>query len=327
MFASVDVGAANTGCAVANGAGQMIAERTIPTLAHEGPESVLNRIAATVNDLAATAGERILALGVGVPGLADFHRGRTVFLPNLPGGWRDLPVAERLSARVGCPVFLLNDARMAALGELWFGHGRGAKTMVAITVGTGIGGGVVIERKLRLGPLGAAGEIGHQTILPDGPLCGCGNHGCLETLASGPALMGEGVRLMNSGHAPHLYDMVAGDANRITPRLMAQAAAAGDSSVREAIVRAARYLGIGVANIITVLNPELVVVGGDVAGVGPLLIETVRREVRERVRLFPAEKVRIETSALEDKAGLWGGIALAMARLKQSSSQSPSETL
>jgi glucokinase len=133
MFASVDVGAAFTGCAVANGAGQMLAERTIPTLAHEGPESVLNRIAATVNDLASTAGERVLALGVGVPGLADFHRGRTVFLPNLPGGWRDLPVAERLSARVGCPVFLLNDARMAALGELWFGHGRNAKTMVAIT--------------------------------------------------------------------------------------------------------------------------------------------------------------------------------------------------
>jgi glucokinase len=326
MFASVDVGAANTGCAVANGAGQMIAERTIPTLAHEGPESVLTRIGAAVNDLAAEAGERVVALGVGVPGLADFHRGRTVFLPNLPG-WRDCPVVERLSARVGCPVFLLNDARMAALGELWFGHGRNAKTMVAITVGTGIGGGVVIERKLRLGPLGAAGEIGHQTILPDGPLCGCGNHGCLETLASGPALMGEGVRLMNSGHAPRLYDMVAGDANRVTPRLMAQAAAAGDSSVREAIVRAARYLGIGVANVITVLNPELVVVGGDVAGVGPLLIETVRREVRERVRLFPAEKVRIESSALDDKAGLWGGIALAIARLKQASSQVSSEAV
>jgi glucokinase len=316
MFASVDIGAAMTACGVASGAGQMVAERSIPTLSHEGPDAVLNRVAATVNELAAGAGQKPLAMGVGVPGLADFHRGRSLFLPNLPTQWRDFPVADRLAARVGCPVFLLNDARMAALGELWFGHGRNARTMVVFMLGTGIGGGVVIERKLRLGAIGAAGEIGHQTILPEGPLCGCGNRGCLETLASAPALVGEGTRLMKSGHAPKLYDMVRGDADGITPRLMGQAAAAGDSSVREAIVRAARYLGIGVSNVIAVLYPELVVLGGEVAGIGPLLIETVRREVRERVRLFPVDNVRIESSALEDQAGLWGGVALAMARLK-----------
>jgi glucokinase len=325
MFASVDVGASITGCAMATGAGQMVAERSIPTLAHEGPDAVLDRIAAAVNEMAAEVRQRPLALGLGVPGLADFHRGRTVFLPNLPTQWRNFPVAENLSARVNCPVFVLNDARMAALGELWFGLGRGARTMVVFTVGTGIGGGVVIERKLRLGPLGAAGEIGHQTIQPDGPLCGCGNRGCLETLASGPALIGEGTRLMKSGHAPHLYDMVEANADRITPRLMAQAAAAGDTSVREAVARAARFLGIGVSNVIAVLHPELVVLGGEVAGIGPLLIETVRREVRERVRLFPVESVRIESSTLQDKASLWGGIALAIARVKPAAGPPSSE--
>jgi glucokinase len=258
MFASVDIGGTNTSCAVASGAGQMLAERIIPTLPHEGPEAVLSRIAATINELAASTGQRLAAFGVGVPGIADFHRGRTLFLPNLPNGWRDYPVAERLSAAVGCPVFLLNDARMAALGELWFGHGRGVKTMLVFTVGTGIGGGVVIDRKLRLGPLGAAGEIGHQTILPDGPLCGCGNRGCLETLAGGPALIGAGVRLMKSGHASRLYDLVEGSADRVTPRLVAQAAAAGDKFVREELLRAGRMLGIGVSNVIAVLNPELV---------------------------------------------------------------------
>src|SRR5512135_1587867 len=121
MFASVDIGGAITSCGVASGAGQMLAERTIPTMSHEGPEAVLSRIAATVKDLATSSGQRLAALGVGAPGLVDFHRGRTVFLPNLPTGWRDFPVAERLSGAVGCPVFLLNDARMAALGELWFG--------------------------------------------------------------------------------------------------------------------------------------------------------------------------------------------------------------
>lgn len=328
MFASADIGGTITICAVATGAGQMVSERTIPTLSHEGPEAVLRRVASTICEMAAAAGQRLAAFGVGVPGLADFHRGRTLFLPNMPTGWRDFPVADRLSAAVGCPVFLLNDARMAALGELWYGRGRGIKTMVSFTVGTGIGGGVVIDRKLRLGPLAAAGEIGHQTILPDGPLCGCGNRGCLEALASGPALIGEGVRLMQSGHATHLYDMVGGDAGRITPRLMAEAAAVGDLFVRDSIGRAARFLGIGISNVITVLCPELVVIGGDVAGgLGAMLIDTVRREVRERVRLVPVDRVRIEGSALEDKASLWGGVALAIARVKQASGPPVAESI
>ncbi len=328
MFASVDIGASVTSCAVATGAGQMVDERTIPTMPHEGPEGVLRRIAATINEMSAAAGKHPAALGVGVPGLADFHRGRTLFLPNLPLGWRDFPVADRLSAAVACPVFLLNDARMATLGELWYGHGRGVKTMVAFTVGTGIGGGVVTDRKLRLGPLGAAGEIGHQTILPDGPLCGCGNRGCLETVASGPALIGEGVRLMKSGHASHLYELVEGDVEHITPRLMAQAAAAGDLSVRDSIVRAARLLGIGVSNVITILYPELVILGGYVtSGLGPLLLDVVKKEVHERVRVVPAERVRIESSALGEKAGLWGGLALAIARVKQAAGQPISESI
>ncbi len=328
MFASVAIGGTITSCAVATGAGQILAERTIPTLSHEGSEAVLHRIAVTINEMAAAASQRLAAVGVGVPGLADFHRGRTLFLPNLPTGWRDFPVADRLSKALGCPVFLLNDARMAALGELWFGHGRGVKSMVAFTIGTGIGGGVVIDRKLRLGPLAAAGEIGHQTILPDGPLCGCGNRGCLEALASGPALIGQGVRLMKSGHAPRLYEMVEGDASRITPHLMAQAAAAGDVSVHESIRRSARLLGIGVSNVITVLCPELVVIGGDVAAsLGAMLMDVVRREVHDRVRLVPLDRVRIECSALEEKAGLLGGVALAIARVKRASGQPGAESI
>jgi glucokinase len=314
MFASVDVGGTNTGCAVATGAGQLIAERSILTLAHEGPQAVLARIAGTIKELAAQAGGRVAALGVGVPGLADFHRGHTLFLPNLPTHWRDVPVTDILKGHLNCPVFVLNDARMAALGELWYGHGKTVKTMILVTIGTGIGGGIVIDRKLRLGTLGAAGEIGHQTILPDGPRCGCGNSGCLEALASGPALIGEAVRLMRSGHAAHLREMVEGDAGRITLTHLAKAAAAGDAAVRGAIVRAGRFLGIGIANVITLINPDLVVLGGEVSSLGPTLIESVQLEVRERVRMFPAEHVRIEKSMLEDKAGLWGGVALAIAR-------------
>ncbi len=327
MFASVDLGGTNTACALATGVGKLIAERIIPTLAHEGPDAVLTRIAGTVNEMAAEAGGRVLALGVGLPGLADFHRGRALFMPNLPTHWRDVPVSDFLSARLQCPVFVLNDARMAALGELWYGHGKGIKTMVFLHLGTGIGGGIVIDRKLRLGPLGAAGEIGHQTILPDGPQCGCGNRGCLEALASVPALVGEGVRLMKSGHATHLREMVGGDTGKITPAEMARAAGAGDASVRAAIVRAGRFLGIGIANVITVVNPEIVVMGGEVATIGPLLVDAVQREVRERIRIFPVEHVKIETSLLEDKAGLWGGVALATARAGKPAGQPVADSI
>jgi glucokinase len=184
--------------------------------------------------------------------------------------------------------------------------------MAFFALGTGIGGGVAIDGRLRLGPLGAAGELGHYTILPDGPRCGCGNLGCLETLASGPAIAAEGVRLMQSGLAPKLYDLVEGDAGRVTTREMAAAAEAGDKNVAEAIVRAARYLGIGVANVVVTIHPEAVVLGGGVAQIGDLLFETVRQTVRERVGMFPTDGVAILPSALGENAGSLGGIALAV---------------
>jgi glucokinase len=221
-------------------------------------------------------------------------------------------VRELLAPRVGCPVYLLNDVRTATLGELTFGHGRGGKSMVFFALGTGIGGGVAIDGKLRLGPLGAAGELGHQIILPDGPRCGCGSLGCLETLASGPAITAEGIRLMLSGLAPKLYELVEGDAGRVTTREMAAAAQAGDANVAEAIVRAARYLGIGVVNMVVAIHPEIVVLGGGVAQIGDLLFDTVRKTVRERVGMFPTDGVSVLPSALGENAGALGGIALAM---------------
>jgi glucokinase len=179
-------------------------------------------------------------------------------------------------------------------------------------LGTGIGGGLAIDGKLRLGSMGAAGELGHQTILADGPQCGCGSRGCLETLASGPAITAEGVRLMRSGLAPRLHEIVRGNADVVSPKTMAEAARTGETSVRSAIERAAEYLGIGVANVVTMLHPELVIIGGGVAALGDLLLETVRATVCRRVRMFPPESVSIEISTLGDQAGLYGAIALAM---------------
>jgi glucokinase len=184
LFATVDLGGTKIAAAIAGADGEILAEGRIATNSHEGPAGVLPRIAGLVADLSARLGAQPVAAGMGVPGLIDVRTGVTRFLPNLPSQWRGVPVGLTLSTALGCPVFLLNDARMAALGEFTFGRGRSVDTMIFLTIGTGIGGGVIVDRKLRLGPLGAAGELGHQTIQRDGPLCGCGNRGCLEALAS-----------------------------------------------------------------------------------------------------------------------------------------------
>ncbi len=311
-YVSVDLGGTNIACALADEAMNLLGETSIPTESHLGSQGVISRIGDAVEAICAEHRFSPIGLGLGVPGLADVAAGRTLFLPNLPTQWRGVDVSAPLSDRLRCPVSLLNDARMATLGELTFGAGKnGVKGFVFFTLGTGVGGGIAIDGKLRLGPFGAAGELGHQTILPDGPLCGCGNRGCLETLASGPALIGKGAWLVKSGRAPVLRERIGGDLNLLSPAEMAAAAADGDEAVREVIVEAARHVGIGVANIITALHPELVVLGGGVARIGPLLFDTVRETVNERVGMFSAVDIRIEPSALGDKAGTWGGLELA----------------
>ena len=313
-YAAVDLGGTKIAAAIATADGEFVIEDKVPTDSHAGPEAVLQRVADTVNRLAEESGCRPEAVGMGVPGLVDLPAGTTKFLPNLPTKWRDVPAAGTLSEEIGCPVYLLNDVRTITLGELTFGHGRdeSVRTMAYFALGTGVGGGVVIDGKLRLGPLGAAGELGHQTIIADGHLCGCGNRGCLETLCSGPSIASEGVRMLKSGLAPKLYEIAGGDPENVTAREMAQAAEQGDENVVDALHRAGAYLGIGIANIVTALHPELVVIGGGVANIGDVLLNPARETVAKRVRMFPADSVRIEQSKLGGKAALLGGIALAM---------------
>jgi glucokinase len=313
LLVGVDLGGTRIKAAVADGAGRILVHATVPTESYRGPEGVIDIIAGLVQRLATPLGGSLHGLGMGVPGLIDIATGTTKFMPNFPTQWRDVPVARMLTDKLQCPVRLLNDVRTAALGELKFGHGQQQPdlTMAFFAIGTGVGGAVVVDGKLRLGPLGAAGELGHQTLLPDGPRCGCGNHGCLETLASGPAITAEGVRLLHTGLAPRLYELVAGDAGRVNPREMQAAAIAGDELVREALDRAATYLGIAAANVVTVLHPDLIVLAGGVAELGDILLDRVRLVIRQRVGMFPAHEVRVEQSLLGEQVGMLGAIALA----------------
>lgn len=187
IYASVDLGGTKIACAFGTADGSILSRDQIPTLAHEGPKAVLERVSELIESMVQKQGEHPVALGMGVPGLADRQNGKTLFLPNLPTQWRNVPVSDVLTPKIGCPVYLLNDVRTATLGELTYGHGKTANTMAFFAIGTGIGGGVAVDGKLRLGPLGAAGELGHQTIIPDGQLCAATLEGCLAGQPAIPA--------------------------------------------------------------------------------------------------------------------------------------------
>jgi glucokinase len=314
VFAGIDLGGTTLKAVIADAAGNQLAHRAVPSEAHRGPADVLARMAGLVRELWEASGSAaLLGVGVGVPGLVDVASGVTEFLPNLPTQWRRVPVAQVLTERLNAPVRLLNDARLATFGELRFGHGKNQPTltMAFFAIGTGVGGGLAIDGKLWLGPLGAAGELGHQTIMPYGARCGCGNRGCLETIASGTAIAAEGVRLARSGLAPHLFAHVEGNMDRVTAREMF-AVSDHDPAVRDALNDAAKAIGIAAANVVTILHPDLIVLGGGVAEMGSLLVETVAQVIRDRVGMFPTDQVRVVRSLLGDQAGLYGAIALAI---------------
>ncbi len=247
-----------------------------------GPDAVVGAI----TDLARDAVERfpsIETVGVGVPGLYDPATGRTRFIVNIPGDWAGHPVAEPVTAAVGLPTALINDARAFGLAELHLGAGRGARSMVGLTLGTGVGGVIAIDGRVHLGHDGTAGELGHQTIDPDGPSCGCGDNGCLEAF----------VRA----------DRFAEACGTSTVKEAVIAARAGDARAMAGITRVGTYLGIGIANMIEVITPDRVVIGGGISAAADLLFDPIRAELRRRVRTTALDEVELVVAEL----GTWAG--------------------
>ncbi|MGE5560334.1 MAG: ROK family protein [Chloroflexota bacterium] len=283
-----------------------------PTLAAEGPDAVIARSAALLRQALAKTGcrpEELVAVGVGMPGPLDVGRGVVVYAPNFPG-WQNVPLVARLRAAMGVPVHMENDARMVTYGEFRFGAGRGFQNLIGITLGTGIGSGLIIGGELYVGALsGTAGEIGHMTIEPDGLRCGCGNQGCLETLAAAPAIVAATHRLLLSGRPSALAER---DLGTLTAGDVAAAAAAGDEAAREVFARAGYYLGIAAANLINALNPEAIIFGGGVAQAGELLFEPIRRTVRLRALRGIGDRTAILAAELGDPGGVLGAAAWAM---------------
>jgi glucokinase len=306
----VDLGGTQIRAALASKDGVM--ERRVATLtqAEEGPDAVIRRICAQIED--ARGGETVAAIGLGAPGPTDPYEGVVLVAPNLPG-WHHIPLRQILSKRFGVPVFIGNDANVAGLAEHRYGAGRQTNHMIYITVSTGIGGGVISGRRLLLGGQGLAGEIGHVTIDLSGEVLGEHEVGTLEGLASGPNLARRARRALAEGAASVLNNWVNGDLEAVTPRLLQEAAVAGDNFALDQFSLAGRYLGVGITNLLHIFNPERIVIGGSVwTHCHPFLSESMWTTIRSRAQ-SPGywDHLEIVTAELGDDVGLLGAIALA----------------
>jgi glucokinase len=226
------------------------------------------------------------SIGIGIPGLYEPDEGTTVFFVNMPGDWAGVPLAGPVRDATGVPTALINDARAFGLAELRLGAGRGCRTLIGLTLGTGVGGVVVIDGRVHLGYKGTAGELGHQVIDPDGPMCNCGTQGCMEAHARA--------------------DRIAEVCGQATVEDAVRAARAGDRRVIAGLAQVGRALGIGISNAIVVVNPERVVIGGGIAAAGDLLFDPIRQEIADRVHVTAHDHIRIVAAELGPTAGAIG---------------------
>jgi glucokinase len=309
-YIGCDLGGTNLRAAIVDVEnGSVLHQLSIPTLAREGHESVMKRMAdlfLQVIQSAEMKNDDIGGIGIGMPGVLDLEKGETLFLPNLPGTWPHVPLQATIEKLTGLPTRLLNDVRSITNGEWRFGAGRGVDTVAVFAIGTGVGGGLIVNGQLHLGIGGTGGELGHTTIDFNGPRCGCGNYGCLEAYASGPAIAAMGMKAVAQGLTTRLGELCEYDLNRITPKLIADAALEGDEVAKDIYKSAGFALGIAAANMCVTLGPRRIVISGGVSQAGDLLLEPIRHTLRERVHVMPVEQVEVVRSHLGDNAGVIG---------------------
>ncbi len=310
---SVDLGGTQIRAARYLAGGMQELRVALPTGAEDGPEAVLQRIRSAIQQVW-PSDERVAAIGIGAPGPVDYKHGVVRFAPNIPG-FVDVALRDRLVEAFDVPVFVGNDADVAALGEHRFGAGQGVSSMIYLTISTGVGGGIIIDNKLFSGGNGMGGEIGHMVMDVNGVRCGCGNRGCLETLASGTAIARMARERLEAGATSMLHEMVGGDWSRITAKEVSLAAQQGDALSVELFELAGTYLGAAIVSLMYVINPALFVLGGSVTQAGELLFAPMRREIEDRAPAIYRERTRLTTAALGADVGLWGALALALTEL------------
>ena len=310
--AGVDFGATHLTILIANFAAQVIVEKEIPLEIADGPQACLDQAHHLLDSLLAGAGlslSDLAAIGVGVPGPILTEAG-VVFAPPIMPGWDLFPIRETLEKRWGCPVTLSNDAELGALGEWAYGADRGVNHLAYIKIGTGVGAGLLIDGQIYRGATGSAGEIGHITIEEEGPLCNCGNRGCLETLTGGHAIARIAQEIVRGATPTSLKEIHP--VKSISAIHVTEAARQGDRAAQQILVTAGNHLGIAIAGLVNLFNPSVVIVGGGVAQVGDLFLEPVRKAVEKRSLPAAARAVRIKTAMLGRRSSGMGAIVEAV---------------
>lgn len=319
LMVGIDLGGTSMMAVALDGRGRVLASRKRSTCPGLGPEGVTRRISGTVRRVLKDLGKkskRVQGIGIGAPGTVDPEKGMVLYAPNLK--WEDHPLEKTLSQLLRLPVTLDNDVNGGAVGEHVLGSGQGARNLVAIFVGTGIGGGVILDNRLYHGSWGGAGEVGHIKILADGPLCGCGRKGCAEGLASRTAMERDMRQAVESGR-PSLVPAIMArmGRERMTSRVIQEALREGDPVMREILQRAQHCLGLLVASLVNLLDPDCVVIGGGIADrLKDRFLEPIRATAARHILRAPClEPVRILPSRLGDHAGAVGAAVLAWNRL------------
>lgn len=315
-FIGVDLGGTLIRGIRTNAEGVRAARAQCQTLPEEGAEAIVNRIVGIIHEVCAGMGlDDVAGIGIGAPGPIDWE-GRIHNPPNLPGWPPDLSLAAAMHKKFEIPSFIGNDANLAAMGEHRFGAGRGVDDLIYVTVSTGIGGGIISEGRLIVGAQGYAAEVGHQVLLPGGPLCGCGKAGHLEALASGTAIAREAKAALEGNTSFRILEL-AGSIEDVSAKTVGQAAKEGDPLALELVNKAAHYIGLGLVNLIHILEPSRILIGGGVSKMGDLLLDPIRQTVRDQIMSPVYQGVEILPASLGEDVGLLGAVSLVLSELEK----------
>ena len=312
---AVDLGGTNIRVALVDTSGGTAGFVVAPTDAAKGPSAVVSRMLLMIRESLAKAqvdASEVLGVGIGSPGPLDRISGVIHEAPNLPG-WNNVRLADRIADQMKLPVFLENDANAAALAEFAYGDNRGIDNMIYITVSTGVGGGLILGGKLWHGVYGSAGEFGHMTVDFEGPLCDCGNRGCIEKIASGPDMADWSMAQVRAGVQSVLGARLTDDP--LTGRDVVEAAAVDDSLALAALGRAGHALGFGIVSVSHLVNLDLAIIGGGIANAGPMLLDPIRKIVKTHLLASTGPRLRVVPWSLGEDVGLLGAAASARARL------------
>lgn len=319
LVIGIDLGGTFVKTALVSREKEVLAKDRRDTCGDEGPEAVMDVMAAAVDELLRNQNatpDDVLAVGIGAPGPLNWQEGIVYELTNLPG-WDNVPLGKEMGERLNARVFIENDANVACYGEFWLGAGQGVDNMAVLTLGTGVGGGVVIHKQLVRGADGTAGELGHIKVMRDGRLCGCGARGCLETYASVTGMVRTACEALETHPTSLLLDMTEGDLERITGKMIHEAAVKGDELARHAFAETAWWLGYGISSIINYQNPERVVLCGGMINAGEMLFEPVRRVARENSFDVPGSNCEIVPAGLGSDSGVIGAAGCALDRIER----------